>query len=318
MREFYESLDENLLKGLLDEGAPETARLEFKQFGWFNAAESRDRQKYKLIAKPLCAMANTHGGVIVYGIKTRSKNADGVDRADSLKPSAAAEKFVSVVSDLAASVIEPPLLGVEAELIPLASDDLAAKVWVPESRTKPHLVGCSEGEAHGHWQRSATGSCRMPQVSIEAAYRVRLYRELNTAPLVTPTAPGSQGDLICNQQQVFARVSNKGNAPAIRVSVSLESGEAGSERHVQCRALSALARGEEGPTRIHLDDASQKDYEEFFKAPGPHNLVIRFGDLSGASYVVRSGLSRRSPANPDNEMSYNGEISVERNGRRLA
>lgn len=320
MRDVYESLGEVGLQTFVSDGVPETARLEFKDLGWFGSRADREQRKHKLIARPLCAMANTHGGLIVFGVKTRSNNPDGIDRARELNPCASAEKFITVVSDLATSVVEPPLLGVEAALIPLAGGQFAAKVWVPESETKPHLVACAESEAHGHWQRSATGSFRMPQVAIESAYRTRLYREMSAAPLVTPIGKGGPEDVVCKHNQILIHVSNKGNAPAIGVTLSLESqSSAGAPHHwFTCRFINALAAGEAAPLDTNFAEDEMKNYKQFFEGATKHFMVIRFRDLAGTSYAVTVGLKERRNANKGKmEMSYTGDVSVERDGRRL-
>ncbi len=320
MRDLYEALNEAALNRIIQEAESETARLEFKDFGWFGSKPSRDDQKYRLIARPLCAMANTHGGVLVYGIKTGSKNAERVDRAESLNPCASAEKFVSLVSDFATSVIEPPLLGSEARLIPLSSGGYAAKVWVPESRFKPHLVGCSEARAHGHWQRSATGSFRMPQVSIESAYRTRLMQELNRSPLVTPKAKGGSEDVVCKHNQLLIDVSNKGNAPAVGITLSLESRSTTmAEPHrLTCRSLNALAPAESAAFKTNFEPDQMRTYKEFFEAGTHHAMVLRFRDLAGTDYEVTLGLKERRNANQGKmEMSFTEFMEIKRDGRRL-
>ncbi len=136
-------IPENLedLKRIVQERLEESARLEFKR-------QLPEPGKNEDLAKDLAAMANTEGGVIVYGMEQ-----DNMGRAKTLRPfavSGAAERVTLVAQS---SLDEPLTLGSVRSIISEDQRDLGfLVVEVPRSARTPHFF---QGAA---WRRTSKGN----------------------------------------------------------------------------------------------------------------------------------------------------------------
>lgn len=129
------------LTRMVEERIEESARLEFKR-------QLPEPGKNEHLAKDLAAMANTDGGVIIYGIEQ-----DSTGRAKELRPlpvSGAAERVTLIAQS---SLDEPLALGSVRSVISEDQGGLGFLiVEVPRSERAPHFV---QGAA---WGRTSKGN----------------------------------------------------------------------------------------------------------------------------------------------------------------
>ncbi|MCP4601592.1 MAG: ATP-binding protein [Proteobacteria bacterium] len=161
-KSFYDSLRtlEDIQK-LIDAEERESATLEYKEAfkGW------KDHEK-KEIAKDVSAMANSEGGVIVYGVKT-GKGEDKTKPVDitGLHKANTDERFVQIVN----SNIRNEILGWNCRLI--SEDDKSVLVVeVPKSEHTPHQ--CLPETRY--YFRSGTENKRMDHGLVELHFGKRL------------------------------------------------------------------------------------------------------------------------------------------------
>jgi hypothetical protein len=96
-------------------------------------------------SEALCGLANTEGGVIVWGVdarKTKAPDGTDVDAACGLKLISKPLGFKAKLLDLKGKMTDPPVGGVEVVEIPdsTAAGDGFVVCYVPESTFKPHRM----------------------------------------------------------------------------------------------------------------------------------------------------------------------------------
>lgn len=134
------------LKAMVEERLEETIRLDFKR-------ELPDTGKNDDLARAIASMANSDGGVIVYGIE---EDRDG--RASALRPfdvGKSAERVVLV----AGSVLDEPLSLSNVYSIPDESDPESGYlvIDIPKSERSPHII---DGRAWGRTAKTTVGLSR--------------------------------------------------------------------------------------------------------------------------------------------------------------
>ena len=124
-------IGEAQLRNLIENNVPESTTLEFKKA----AVGTRDADKQEFL-KDITALANTAGGLLIYGIAER----DSV--ADDLVPLtiSSIDDEILRLQNILLSSIEPRLGGVEMREICLASGGHALVVRVPQSWRPPHRI----------------------------------------------------------------------------------------------------------------------------------------------------------------------------------
>jgi hypothetical protein len=127
------------------DNAEETVHLDFK------TAESQAGepgvQDNKNLAKGISAFANTEGGLLVFGIKTK-RNANKIDRADKLAPVQNVSAFAARLESLWRDRTDPPVFGLRHMVIPASpgSGSGFVVILVPESHGGPHRVTNIQGD----------------------------------------------------------------------------------------------------------------------------------------------------------------------------
>lgn len=111
------------LDQLVAEKVEESLRLEFKQ------ARALDRQKVVEISKDVSAMANSAGGVIIYGL------AEEGHCAGRITPISRREYSPDWLSQIILSSIQPKIEGVIIHPISLSEDEVVYVVEIPQSAT---------------------------------------------------------------------------------------------------------------------------------------------------------------------------------------
>jgi len=106
-----------------------------------------DEQK-KVWSKALSAMANSGGGVLVWGIKAEKDKTTGVDAANALALVPDVHQFVTRLQELHRQATDPPILNVEYLPVPKSDADRSGFVacMIPDSPFKPHRAEYVEGK----------------------------------------------------------------------------------------------------------------------------------------------------------------------------
>lgn len=127
--------------------------------------------------KDVASMANTGGGVIVYGVTEKGKKATGRVDIGELT-----EMHARALNATAYSAIRPPVLGLsiyEVGKVP----NRAIVVEVPASTEGPHMV--FKNQFFGVPFRNGADTAWMTERQIEAAYRARLEERRRAAEALT-------------------------------------------------------------------------------------------------------------------------------------
>lgn len=135
-------VDLNDLMGLISNGVPEGAQLEYKE-----ALPGNDDESKKEFLRDVSAMANTAGGDIIYGVREERPGDD-----------APAAEIVAITGEdidsrklwmenLIRDGIEPRLTGVGIHVVPADGAGSVFIVRVPRSWNGPHVVNFRK-----HWR----------------------------------------------------------------------------------------------------------------------------------------------------------------------
>jgi Putative DNA-binding domain len=115
--------------------------------------------------KDIAAMANSGGGMIVYGIAEKDKRATGREDTDELT-----ERFEQTLRSVAVTSIHPPVFGLD--IVQLGGEGKrCVALGVPASVDGPHLI--YRGEYFGAPIRNNADTVWMKEREVEAAYRRR-------------------------------------------------------------------------------------------------------------------------------------------------
>jgi Schlafen, AlbA_2 len=113
--------------------------------------------------KDIAAMANSGGGMIVYGITEKDKKATGREDTGEL-----ADRFEQTLRSVAVTSIHPPVFGLD--IVQLGGEgNRCIAVIVPASVDGPHLL--YRGEYFGAPVRNNADTVWMKEREVEAAYR---------------------------------------------------------------------------------------------------------------------------------------------------
>lgn len=127
----------------------------------------------KLLAKEICAFANTYGGILCFHF--------GGDTNIEKFPSGIASSNFNSIEGWLRDSLEPKHLGMDLKI----ADDIIL-INIPESKTKPHrTVSTSE-----YYYRHVTISQKMPEIMISSMYRSQDYLNFNS--LISVSKSGSQ------------------------------------------------------------------------------------------------------------------------------
>lgn len=127
--------------------------------------------------KDVAAMANSGGGVIVYGIEEGEKRATG--RKDTGRLT---ERHESTLRNAAVAAITPPVFGLGIVEVGMEGNRVVAVV-VPASSDSPHLI--FQNHYFGAPVRNDADTVWMKERQIEASYRARLDERRHSAEALT-------------------------------------------------------------------------------------------------------------------------------------
>lgn len=174
------------LKALVDSGAPESRRLEFKRE---LQVSTRDQRVDFLAA--VSSFANAAGGDIVYGIDAPSGTAIALPGVPLVDPDATVRLLDQVIQN----GLQPRLPGVSIRPLPLGEGRFALVVRVRPSWVKPHRV-----THDGHdkfYARSSAGRRALDVGELRTAFlqsetlteRIRDFRAARLAAIVAGETP---------------------------------------------------------------------------------------------------------------------------------
>jgi hypothetical protein len=171
------SLDFSLVERACVARVTERAELDWKQKLPMTAAAddraAKEAQQAEL-AKDIAAMANSGGGMIVYGVaEARVEGTSAADRVVPVGP--VDERTVRVIRQVAGNLIYPPVTGIE--LYPIAPEDASEEgvlvLLVPDSPDAPHLIHSKNRDWFGVPYRHGPDTEWMVERQIADAYRTR-------------------------------------------------------------------------------------------------------------------------------------------------
>lgn len=126
---------EDIKKYMSDIEDGETSYLEFKGVhdNLLDKSKKKESARFRLIiAKEICAFANTDGGILIIGIDKR----EGVD----LEPNNKCENIESWADNNLTDLLEPRLHGFSVKPIEADSGNRPIAIYVPQSKMAPHRV----------------------------------------------------------------------------------------------------------------------------------------------------------------------------------
>jgi hypothetical protein len=125
------AIDEPLLASACAQRWPESQTLDFKRL-----IPGTDERSSREFLKDVCAMANSDGGDLVYGIDDAQGHANVLSPISATaEPSDAAKRRLS---QLLQSAIEPRIEGVSVHAVVLVTGDYVLVVRIPSSFQRPH------------------------------------------------------------------------------------------------------------------------------------------------------------------------------------
>ena len=126
---------EDIKKYMSDIEDGETSYLEFKGVhdNLLDKSKKKESARFRLIiAKEICAFANTDGGILIIGVDKR----EGVD----LEPNNKCENIESWADNNLTDLLEPRLHGFSVKPIEADSGNRPIAIYVPQSKMAPHRV----------------------------------------------------------------------------------------------------------------------------------------------------------------------------------
>lgn len=139
--------------------------METDDLDWKSELPARKDLRNHDFVKDVAAMANSGGGVIVFGVEEVGKAATSRCHAGDFD-----EAFERSIGQATIGAITPPVFGVRCHVVGDA-DNLAVVVEIPPSQETPHLV--YRNEYFGAPRRNGPDTVWMKERQVEAAYRSR-------------------------------------------------------------------------------------------------------------------------------------------------
>lgn len=142
---------------------------------WKSILTGKEEAQLEEFAKDVAAMANSGGGLIVYGVNEKKQGTGQADGVQSVDVSEGAQRRLRA---LAASRIHPAVAGLD--FVPLTSPDGLTSVLVlvvPRSADAPHMIG--QGAKIGVPFRSGPETQWMRERDLERAYSDRFTRRVD-------------------------------------------------------------------------------------------------------------------------------------------
>jgi hypothetical protein len=207
MRSVFETFDETTLDRLIQECQEENLHLEFKTV---NDPRLKTREIRKTLARVLSAFANSDGGLIVWGLATRSDT--GADYASSKQPIEDLLVFYPRLVSLCGDALTPVLNGVDHAKIEIAGGRGYAATFVPPTDLGPHMARLGEDR---YYKRSGDQTYRMEHFDLADMFgrrpqpKLRLVTRVKRRSKIKP----SRGP-VEQKFYVIVGIRNEGRGPA--------------------------------------------------------------------------------------------------------
>ena len=200
----------------LIERAVEAKLGEFEDLDWKGVLPEKGEVNIEEFAKDVAAMANTRGGLLVFGVKETR----GTGKAESIKPVDISETAQGRFRSLVGSRIHPFIAGLRILALPSPNSDDGEGVLVvvvPRSADAPHAFG---NDKLGIPYRFESKTNWMRERELEAAYAERFHRRTADQARLIEILDGVTGrvDLTTGAWLVAAsapRVAYPGTLPRI-------------------------------------------------------------------------------------------------------
>lgn len=131
----FEAVTEQDLQELVQAQVPEGLRLEFKQ-SEYGTSDAKKRE----LLKDVSALANTHGGHLLIGVKEKNGIAKAIVGICGLDPDAEIQRIEQIVR----SGLDPPVLGIRTKAVRLLNGENVIIMRIPRSFNPPHRVAAQD------------------------------------------------------------------------------------------------------------------------------------------------------------------------------
>lgn len=148
----------------ISDALPEDESIEFKS-GLALEKGSLSRTAKQHIGEELSATANSGGGALFLGIRTKRIN--GLDVPVATDPIGSVDLFASQLRFQLDTLVGPPIVGIRLEVASAASDVSSGyiAISIPRSERRPHM--CRAPDRHTYFKRLGTSSVPMSPFEVE-------------------------------------------------------------------------------------------------------------------------------------------------------
>lgn len=172
MRHLFERLKTEgaaVVAELIADRAQEGVQLDFKEKKDARSG-TLDREDRQTLGRALSAMANSMGGLLVYGVVAK-KDKDGIDAASAPAPISELRKFQSEVTRAVGDLLMPRHDEIEVAAISEDGqpDTGYMAIWVARSERRPHR--CEAKDDKHYYKRAGDSSFMMEHYDIEDAFK---------------------------------------------------------------------------------------------------------------------------------------------------
>ena len=207
-REWFDALDLLKIEAFVADAQEEHLSLEFKSVAGSDLQSGTDK---KNLAQALSGFANSAGGVVIWGIRTR-RNATGLDVATELTPISAVSRFASKLDELTPCYVMPSVEGVVHRKFCRPDDSGFAASFIPESDRGPHMALAGH---HRYFKRAGNRSYPMEHFDISDMFgrRQRPALQLGYSLQLGGSSGGPQGST--KEIRITFSVVNAGRTSAV-------------------------------------------------------------------------------------------------------
>lgn len=154
---------EDDLLALVADGVPESVELDYKEMLPGPPGERKE------FAQDVAALANTRGGVLLYGITERAEGAEKTGVAERIVGvgDIAADHELRRLENTIRELTDPHLTGCHAQALTMRGGEVVVGVGVPRSLLAPHAV---DGR---YYRRGATSNYRIPTAELRQVFLER-------------------------------------------------------------------------------------------------------------------------------------------------
>ncbi|MFA7332155.1 MAG: ATP-binding protein [Candidatus Delongbacteria bacterium] len=204
LRTKFEELDCTTISEFVQNAQTEHLQLEFKRVADSEMKKSDDKKNF---AKALSGLANSMGGIVIWGIDAR-KGTDGIDCAGEIIEINDVNLFVSRLNELTGEIVSPLVEGVRHKSIVMHGKSGVAASLIPESNIGPHMAKAGEDR---YFKRSGDSFYKMEHFDIADMFGRRQRPDLDIS--IKPI--GKSGMQRIPAADCLISLYNKGRGSAI-------------------------------------------------------------------------------------------------------